>query len=71
MGLFKWLGMHEHDWTPWKITASQGEIHVGLPPAVIMFTKDPCWHVGGEVTRQGRKCKSCGLEQARTEKTYY
>src|ERR1035437_2809013 len=70
MGLLRWLGIHEHDWTPWKVTAT-GKIHYGMPPLVIMFTQDPCWHVGGEMTRQERRCNSCGLEQTRTEKVDY
>jgi hypothetical protein len=70
MGLLKWLGMHEHEWSPWE-TVERGNIVIGLPPLAQMFTKDPHWHVAGEFKKQKRKCKTCGLSQTRAEKVYY
>ncbi len=66
----KLFGMHEHDWAPWKVTET-AKIYISMPPAVIMFTNDPHWHVGGEMSRQERKCNSCGLTEVRTKKVYY
>jgi hypothetical protein len=70
MGLLKWLGIHEHDWTPWEVTGT-GEISEGLPPLAQMFTKDPHWHTVGEIRRQERECRSCGRKEVTTEKVYY
>jgi hypothetical protein len=70
MGLFKWLGIHEHEWSPWK-TVAKGDIHFGLPPLIQIFTKDPRWYVGGEMKKQERTCRTCGLSEVKTEKMYY
>ncbi len=70
MGLLKWLGIHEHEWSPWKLMAT-ANISRGLPPLAQMFTKDPQWYVVGEARKQERACKTCGLNQIRVKRIYY
>jgi hypothetical protein len=61
---------HKHDWTRWEVTARL-EIRAGHAPIVVMFTGKQEWHVVGEMRRQERECKSCGLSQVKTEKVYF
>jgi hypothetical protein len=57
------LGMHVHEWSPWRETGRR-KIYYGLPPLAIMFTNDPHWYLGGERIYKQRECSACGKTES-------
>lgn len=60
------FGFYRHEFENWRTVAS-GEIKEGLPPAVIIATKNPHWHSVGTIKIQERICKRCGLLEQRKD----